>query len=764
MRSRTRRLLEGAAASVLVVGASAATSQGQVLFTTLADFGGSTYVNNMDSTGNIPQPNLSGQSGYQGFGDRGPFYGQSGVLPYHGDESASVAQNTNTSGKKLPAGYLVSFNGPDLDGSTVNGIANYDNNNDPPFGLFDPNTFNVIPDAQYTGTSLVSFAGKASPGASATLLNFQGGYTSFEGGNQTQGGATNGAANIPFVNTITQNGANQGMFKISFTTPLAVGSAGSTGTIAGTVTNTSSYFLVGMRFFDLSTTGGVNTNTDFATGWGSPVGSTDPTDGNAGSNHGAVGSYVVNNGTYFTAYIPYYLAGNALANPSLLNSINPVIIINSDPDGPYGASNGNVTIDDIEVVPLHQTYVAWSQNAGGSWGSATNWEYGDSTQGGTLGAVPQNAGDIASFLGNAGTQDQGILAPSTITLDGNRTIGNINFQSTNSYTLAPGTGGSLVFDNGGLGTASNINVQGDNTGTAATHFISAGVILHSSLTVNPVALSGVNISGNISGAGGITKNGAGTLTLSGTNTYGGATTINSGLLQITNKSAFASGTNLTVGPTSGGTVQFALPSGFGRVTLSGLTVNTGSTFDIANNGLQINFGAATDPTPGIAAALATGYNAGKWTGTGIVSSAAALNPSEFSVGYLDGNVASDRTAHTVAANQAVVRYTLAGDAFLEGTVGFDDLVVVAQNFGFTGQDWAGGNFNYDPSGSVGFPDLVNVAQNFGFSLGISNGSDGGGLSPAWQSVGASSVPEPTSIGLAALAAAGLLSRRRRTVN
>jgi len=196
-------------------------------------------------------------------------------------------------------------------------------------------------------------------------------------------------------------------------------------------------------------------------------------------------------------------------------------------------------------------------------------------------------------------------------------------------------------------------------------------------------------------------------------------------------------------------------------TISSLKINTGSTVDVGTNALAINFGSpVNDPISAVVSALTGGYNSGLWTGTGITSSAAAANPGIYSVGYADGNV---DTGTAAAPNQILVKFTLTGDANLDGMVNFSDLLVVAQHFDTSGNDWAEGNFTYDPNGVVSFADLLLVDQNFNKSL---SGSVPLGLtqtlgSPEALSAQAQPIPEPSSILLFTAGAAGLLGRRRR---
>ncbi len=75
----------------------------------------------------------------------------------------------------------------------------------------------------------------------------------------------------------------------------------------------------------------------------------------------------------------------------------------------------------------------------------------------------------------------------------------------------------------------------------------------------------------------------------------------------------------------------------------------------------------------------------------------------------------DLADNAMAADATLNFFTLAGDANHDRTVGFADLVAVAQNYGKTsGVGFPQGDFNYD--GMVDFSDLVTVAQRYGTSL------------------------------------------------
>ncbi|MGA2233564.1 MAG: dockerin type I domain-containing protein, partial [Tepidisphaeraceae bacterium] len=230
------------------------------------------------------------------------------------------------------------------------------------------------------------------------------------------------------------------------------------------------------------------------------------------------------------------------------------------------------------------------------------------------------------------------------------------------------------------------------------------------------------------------------------------------------------GGTLTVGNST--TPAYAqLHASGGTSSQASLNIASNSSLDITNNILTINFPAGADPANTIRGYLASGYNNDKWNGAGIISSNAAADAGLYAVGYADGSRDSGTPA---GATQIVMENTLAGDANLDGTVNFADLLVVAQNFNHmldthgNAIDWADGDFNYD--GVVNFADLLLVAQNFNKTLSAGQLEQlPGSFDTAWALAEAdvaasqsSNVPEPAGIGLLAFGSAALVRRRGRS--
>ena len=152
-------------------------------------------------------------------------------------------------------------------------------------------------------------------------------------------------------------------------------------------------------------------------------------------------------------------------------------------------------------------------------------------------------------------------------------------QSGTSALELDGTGGditlgaeALTINGGGITDLGALrNIAGNNTyGGTVTMGIQSRINSDSgTLTLNnPTAVSATNLTlvvggaGNLTisgaiatGTGGVAKDGAGVLTLSGTNTYTGSTTVNGGILNITGSiSGLAATTNLAYGGTAGNTI------------------------------------------------------------------------------------------------------------------------------------------------------------------------------------------------------------------
>ncbi len=265
-----------------------------------------------------------------------------------------------------------------------------------------------------------------------------------------------------------------------------------------------------------------------------------------------------------------------------------------------------------------QTTYTWNVTSGGDWGTASNWSPSSSFPGnvsGVFDAVNFGGDPTAGYAINisTGTISSGIVY-----------LNSLNFTQTdtasgNSYTISGGT-----ISLGGATPTVNIATQGV---TATISSILGG----GSLT--------------------LTKTGAGTLVLSGANTYTGATTISAGIVNYQNGAALGVSSAITVA--SGATVQVqggitggALPlkiSGTGAANATGalesvsgsnsyagpltlganstISVDTGSVLSLTNTGLiggaTFSLTLAGGGNGSIASIIGTTTGALNMTGTGV---------------------------------------------------------------------------------------------------------------------------------------------------
>jgi hypothetical protein len=174
---------------------------------------------------------------------------------------------------------------------------------------------------------------------------------------------------------------------------------------------------------------------------------------------------------------------------------------------------------------------------------------------------------------------------------------------------------------------------------------------------------------------------------------------------------------VTVGP--GQTAMFDSDQRIAALTVDGGSVDVVSTqrktlsagaLSIVNGG-RLDLGlsdllVSATPSALIRSYLCSAYTAnGDWSGaSGITSGLARTNSILYTLGFADGSDASAQDAsittatnHALAANELLVRLTLAGDANLDGRVDFFDLTQLLGHKYNTNKpsSYADGDLNYD---------------------------------------------------------------------
>lgn len=392
----------------------------------------------------------------------------------------------------------------------------------------------------------------------------------------------------------------------------------------------------------------------------------------------------------------------------------------------------------------------WLSDSSGDWNVPANW---------SSGSAPNGIGAEAQLLDI-------ISAPRTVYSDTAITVGSITFDNANTYVIA-GAGSMTVDVASGTGV---FNVVRGN------HKINLPLTINDNTTATIPAGASLTIADPLTLAGGstLTASGAGTLTIAApvNNTANASIVSNGGTIvaamDLTNKISI----NASTGPISLLTTQHlnAVAGAGGKITLApgkkliranSVTMSSSAQLDLSDGRLIIDY-AVTPPLASIRNQITTGRAGGAWNGQGINSSAAAAN-SRLAIGSGVSSVvgATSFAGEAVDSTTLLVATTLKGDTNLNFSVNFDDLLVLAQNYGLTSRIWTQGDFDYN--GSVNFDDLLGLAQNYGSSY-LADGSivTDEAMHANFQNdlnFALSIAPEPATLGLLG-GALVLLARRR----
>ena len=276
-------------------------------------------------------------------------------------------------------------------------------------------------------------------------------------------------------------------------------------------------------------------------------------------------------------------------------------------------SNGNFTLSDpTDHFNVDVTLSDQAANAATGWDGKSLTKAGDGNL--TLsavntysGATAINGGTLTTGVAHALDASSGVNVASGATLDlngfdqnvnalsgagnialGNATLGVVNATANSEFDGVISGAGSL--NKTGMDTlvlGGNNTFTGDTTISSGTLQVGNGgvsgaltgnIVNNAALVFNRSDASAYN--GVISGTGNVTKDGAGTLTLSGTNTYAGGTVIDNGILSLAKAQAIGVGTALI---NAAGTLDLAFSnatfanavSGDGKARISGTDVALG---------------------------------------------------------------------------------------------------------------------------------------------------------------------------------------------
>ena len=427
-------------------------------------------------------------------------------------------------------------------------------------------------------------------------------------------------------------------------------------------------------------------------------------------------------------------------------------------------------LDNFRALNESSSRPTWQTIATGDWTTAGNWN---------AAGVPNGVGAPAIFYG-IGAGNGTVALNAGVNLNSAVTVGSIIFDAQVTSYQKIGASGTVTspdqlpaivnYTVSGSGSLTFDVASGDSEvfAVAGNHSINVPVTVNDSLRLDTTAGFNADSNSSLPGGGrfssapasglafgaavnlapGVTlrTSGGGFFAFNGAVNGAAATLrLNGGLVTI--------GDNVNVGTlVIAPAARVAMTtSGSRTIRTTSLTVGDGtiaSSLNIANNGVIVDHAGGGAALAGLKALITAGRDGGTWTGPGISSSAAAADVNRYAIGYGEagdvlGPSGGTFMGQSVDGTAALARFTLLGDANVDGGVNIADFSRLGANFNTAG-DWAKGDFNYD--GQVGIADFSLLGSNFNLTV------PAGGARPG-------AVPEPATAAI--LIVAGALAARRR---